>query len=299
MVIAKRSKVLWAAILTIVSFSFGAPAFAADPPAKCSGINECAEYIYLVSLEILKSVNTLPELVEAWIAPDEDSYTGQLQENFVQYINLTIQNDQKQIDDQKTRFMKDYFSNAKKPLPYVNQLTFTTLLRKEPFSGEQEKDAAGNPVDSAYNYIKNASGMNITHEVPLASWVGSEDAKAKYLDYYKTISAVQSFNTYVLSALYVDSQNNYNLSQKQLDLMKQASDPNWFVEVASENIGIVLRQILLFNSQTYVLLIKMFETAKQQLAAQSITNTLLIMGNQFTEKDLYNRATGNTSNTGF
>jgi hypothetical protein len=105
---------------------------------------------------------------------------------------------------------------------------------------------------------------------------------------------VQSFNTYVLSALYVDRIKNYSLSTTQKNLMDIASSEQWFEEVASEEIGVVLRKILLFNSQTYVLLIKLLELQKQQAASQAITNTLLIMGNQFTEKELVNSATGST-----
>jgi hypothetical protein len=199
------------------------------------------------------------------------------------------------MDSQKN-FLNEYFSNTT-PLPYANQMTFTTLLGK-PYSDTPEKDDKGKPVNSAYQYVINASGINIRHDAPSAYWRGDEASRQKYLDYYKTITAVQSFNTYLLSALYADSQNNLQLTHKQEELMNQASSSNWFVQVASENIGIVLRQILLFNSQTYVLLIKMYDAQKQQLAAQSMANTLLIMGNQFTEKDLYLRATGNASSIG-
>ena len=180
----KRVKLSWAIIAASLNFAFIDPALAQNEP-KCTGMTQCLEYIYLVDLEILKSVNTLPELVKSWIAPDDtkESYSGTLAENFVEYINLTIANDAKQISDQKDYFMKDYFSNASKPIPYVNQLTFTTLLTKEPFSGQQEKDAEGNKVNSAYNYIKNASGMNITHEVPVDSWIGSEKSKKEIFRY--------------------------------------------------------------------------------------------------------------------
>ncbi len=284
--------------LSLCSIGFCTKTLAAgEPPATCVGLIECAELTYVATLQVLKSVNRLPEFIEAWVAEDnsEESYTPTLQENFVQYINYTLTNDDTQMDSQKS-FLNDYFANAKS-LPYVNQLSFTTLLGR-PYSDTQEKDQNGQPVNSAYQYVKNASGLNIRHDAPSDNWRGTKTNIQKYTDYYKTISAVQSFNTYVLSALYADSQNKLNLTKKQKELLEQASNPNWFIGVASENIGIVLRQILLFNSQTYVMLIKMYDIQKQQLAAQSMANTLLIMGNQFTEKDLYNRATGAASSLG-
>lgn len=292
-------KIFWILSLSLCSIGVTAPAVAAqdEPPATCKGAIDCAELTYVATLQVLKSVNRLPEFIEAWITEDnsDKSYTPKLQENFEQYITYTLTNDDTQMASQKS-FLDDYFSNTK-PLPYVNQMTFTTLLGV-PYSDTPEKDEDGKAVNSSYQYVKNASGINLRHEIPSDNWRGTKENVQKYMDYYKTITAVQSFNTYVLSALYADSQNNFNLSKKQRQLMDQASSSEWFVDVASENIGVVLRQILLFNSQTYVMLIKMYEAQKQQLAAQSMTNTLLIMGNQFTEKDLYNRATGNASSLG-
>jgi len=238
--------------------------------------------------DILVSLN---EMVAAWVMEDKTTRTANFQADMSAYIDASLVNEQRQISDLNNFFMKDYFSNSKTALPYVNQLNYPILLGK-PYSQTPEKDESGKAVNSAYQYIKNASGLNITHYVPSKVWRGTAEDKTKYANYYKTISAVQSFNTFVLSALYADSQNGLKLTKTQESLLKQASDPNWFVDISSEPIGLVLRQILLFNSQNFVLLTKILETNKQQLAAQSITNTLMILGNQFTEENLYSKATG-------
>ena len=105
-----------------------------------------------------------------------------------------------------------------------------------------------------------------------------------------TISAIQTYNAYLLSQVYSDYVNGTQLTQQQNSLMQQASNAAWFTQVASENIGLVLRQILMYNSQVYVLLSQLVQTQKQALAAQAMTNTLIVIGNEFTGSQLLLRA---------
>jgi hypothetical protein len=280
--------------LTIITsiLSYTKPVFAQPPEAKCTGVDECAQLIYKTTLAILANVQDLPTLIEAWLAPDTSDATSTFQENFIKYINYTTQNDNAQIKLTNEYFMKDYFSDS---LSYPNQMSYTTLLGA-PFSPDIEKDKNGNSLD-AYQLIKNAAGLHFQHAAPkdLGAWKGSDDAKQKYLAFYKSVSTASSFNAYILNGLYADYLNNFNLSNKQKELLQQATDTAWFEQIASEDIGIVLRQILMFNSQTYVMLLKLYETQKQQLAAQSIANTLLILNSYLSEKDLYYKAIGTSS----
>ena len=134
--------------------------------------------------------------------------------------------------------------------------------------------------------------MNITHTIPGPNWRGTEENKQKYLSYYSSISAIQTFNGYLLSQLYADYVNGRQYTQQQTALIQQASSSDWFTHVASESIGVVLRKILMYNSQLYVLMTELVQTQKQLLSAQAMTNTLLIIGNQFTENQLISKATG-------
>ncbi len=58
------------------------------------------------------------------------------------------------------------------------------------------------------------------------------------------------------------------------------------------NISHILREILLYTSQDLVVQSQLLKVQKQQLAAQAMTNTLLILGNQFNENTLLDKATG-------
>ena len=266
-------------------------------------LSEIADYTY----KSLAAVNNIPQYLSpltqmalAWMQTDNTDATATLQSDFGNYSNGLVNNQKQQLDVQTT-FLNDFFSqNGKVPLPtettlpFANQITYATMLNK-PYFSNPEKDANGNPIDSALKYTENASGQAITHVYPARNWSGTRDAQQSYLNYYKTISAVQTFNSYVMSQLYTNAKNNFNLSNLQIKLMQDASDSDtWFKKIASEEIGIVLRQILLFNSQMYIVMINILETQQEMLTAQAMSNTLVIIGNQFNESNLLSNARGQT-----
>lgn len=249
--------------------------------------------------DILAKVNDLPtyltdlaELAQGWLNPDTSDATSNLQTNFTSLANAVLKDKSTQLSTQQ-KLLTDFFGTGvtQTTLPYANDLTYQTLLG-QPYFSPDPRNADGNTVDSAYNYVKNASGINISHTAPSTSWKGSTTNQIKYSNYYATISAVQTFNAYVMSTLYADFTNGGQVDTLQTTLMQQASSSDWFTQAASENIGVVLRQILIYDSQIYVTLNHMLQTQREMLAAQAMSNTLVIIGNQFTESSLLGKATG-------
>lgn len=144
----------------------------------------------------------------------------------------------------------------------------------------QQKDAL------AQSYISAAAGVGFTLTPPPPLSPTSTGAGfQKYQSFYNTLTAIESFDIYAISGLarQHDVLRNY--------LIQQASNSTWFEQVATEPLGLVLRQILMYNSQIYVQLDRMLKVQQQQLAAQAMTNTLLIIqDNQTVGIPLYNKA---------
>jgi hypothetical protein len=249
---------------------------------------------------LLAAVNTIPAHIDTfatnftqfaiqWTGPDSSSTTAELQSNFAKLSNVTVANAKAQSDLQQ-QLINDFATTneiTSSTLPYANDLIFQSMMGQ---SLTSSKGAAYRP-SSGYGYIKNASGLNIKHSVPPANWP-STPTQARYVNYFNAIMAAQTFNGYVLSQLYTDTLKEQDgvSSDLQKSLMTQASNSDWFTLVGSEYIGLVLRQILMYNSQIFVLMTQLLQIQKQSLAAQAMTNTLLILGNQFTETQLLQKA---------
>lgn len=250
--------------------------------------------------KILNDLNELPNIIHGlavfiknWLDPDNSKETSVLQANFGGIANYFLANQSNQ-EKYFLNLSNDYFGpNATaQTIPYANDITYATLLDKPFFNPDPRNNGKNPPVDTAYNYIKNASGLNITHVMPGLNWQGTTLNQQRYYNYYTAISAVQTYNAYILSNLYADYQSKNEYSKQQTILLQEASGSDWFDAISKEQIGIVLRQILMFNSQIFVLLTQMLQTQKQMVTAQAMTNTLLIIGNQFTENSLLDKATG-------
>lgn len=224
----------------------------------------------------------------AWLNPDDSDSTAELQSNLTNYMNYTWENNATQLSTQQS-LIQDYFGSS---VPtYANDLGFSILLG-QPYYQETDPQKL---KSSALNYVKYASALNIKHMLPSQGWAGSAENKAKYEDFYKTISAVQTYNAYVLSDFYANYANGLKLTDVQTKLKDQASSADWFTHVASEaSIGILLRQILMFNSQQYLLALQSLEAQKQLIGTIAMTNSLIILGNQFNESNLLNKALGKT-----
>lgn len=282
-----RVKKYLAVATTVISFNI-LTVPAAQASSDSGYLAQIAQYTY----GTLQAVNNLPTylnalvaMATAWMAQDNSKTTAALQVDFTTVANAIMQGGPTAQISLQQKLTADFFGSSltTKILPYANDLTYQTLLGQPVFNPDPRKPENGPAPDSAYNYLKNVAGINITHVIPSPSWQGSLADQQKYAALFMTESAIQSYNTYILSQLYSDYSNGNPLSAAQQTLIKQASSSDWFSQVASESIGIVLRQILMFVSQTYILISQFNDTQKKILETQAMTNTLLILGNQQSE----------------
>lgn len=268
-------------------------------------IQQTTNSIKDTTANILQNLNTLPmvlqklgEFINAWLDKDDSDTTANMIPSFSSSngssnsssslgLSALLNQDLAGQSAMQSKLNLDLLTGATRDnLPYANDLVYSSLLGTFFYS----TDPRGKPpaINPQYNYIKNAAGVTIPHVIPANGWGGSKAEQAKYHAYYNTAMAVESFNAYVLSNQYIDG-DQYNELQKKL--ITQASDPkNWFAEIASEKIGFVLRQLLIYQSQIFVLLTQLVQTQKQMATAQIMTNALLIAGNQANESLLLSRA---------
>jgi hypothetical protein len=202
---------------------------------------------------------------------------GAMQLNFVNLANAIISNGNSQNTNMAT-LQNTLLGTDGAALPNANDLSYSTLLGNLLYT-----DARKPAEDSALNYIKNAGALTIKHPLPAPTWQGSDENIKKYVSYYNTVTSVESYNAYILGALYAESQSGGALSNAQTALLKQANDPAWFTAVGAEDLGLVLRQLLLYQSQMYVMLGQLLDTQKKMLVAQAMTNSLLIANNNVNE----------------
>jgi len=200
------------------------------------------------------------------------------------------------------RILNDFFTNVGGTFDQnhnisgpsnVNSLTYQNLVIPGfVYSGSLAK---GDP-DYAYNYVLNAAGITIPHLYPQTAWRGQPYDQAKYKVFYNTVTSIQTFNAYVLGRLYAEyltSQSGTGYTQLQNKLIQDASSTNWFTDVSTnESIGTVIRQILMFESQLFVIFTQMLDTQRQMVTAQTMTNTLLMLQNQGNEDLLLKNARG-------
>lgn len=252
----------------LLSLCLSSAAFASDADQKLTADNTTA---------ILQKMNNIPaylsaigQYVIAWMAPDDSDATGAMQGNFTTLGNLLIQDTATQNTLQSQLNTDLLAGTTKTTLPYANDLVYSSILGA-PFYNPDPRGASMVPQ---YNYIKNASGLTLNQVTPNPAWQGSKEAQLKYIHYYNTVMAIKSYNAYILSHQYADGKQFNDL---QTTLITQASDPTaWFANVASENIGWVLRQMLMYQSQSFVLLSELVKTERQMLTAQAMTNAAVI-----------------------
>jgi len=250
---------------------------------------------------ILTDVSTLPDYITNMLKyalnmqkTDDSQQLQTLQGYFSSTGSGIVQNANVQLADQP-KFNADLLGPdaTKDNLPNANDLVFSTMLGQPVFNPDPRNKGNGTPVSPPYNYIKNAAGISLPHTMPRLNWHGTSTDLTRYMNYYNTVMAVESFNGYVLSNQLAELQNGNSLTTAQMNLVTQASDStNWIAVVASEEIGKVLRQILLFDSQNYVLTTQLLQTQKQLLSAQAMTNALLIAANQSNENIMLAKAQG-------
>lgn len=251
--------------------------------------------------QILEKLNNSPlqinELIQSWLKKDDSDFTKSIQADFTSFGNQINQAQATQYD---TNYMGRLnqsllYQNNKAPdpkaIPYANDLVYSSLF-DSPIIPEPRKN-----IDSRYNYLGNLSGIFVPHKIPNLSWTkqnNDDNSIEKYFSYYSTTIAAESFDASVLARLYATDKNPQETEKlkTRMNLVKKATDPNWFTKITTQELGIVLRQMLLFQSQTYVLLNDLLDTQKQMLTAQVIQNSLLIQNGQQTENNLYLTASG-------
>lgn len=162
----------------------------------------------------------------------------------------------------------------------INDSSYWALLGKPPMPSLP---------NTPYNYVKNASGITIKHAVPQGSWGGTRDNIERYTNYFRTIMAIESFNAFVLNSLAAD---NGNQATQQNLLIQKITSSDWSTSVATEDLGVVFRQLLLIESQNFVLMNQISQTLKQTLAAQTMTNSMLILSNSNNEQLMAQKASG-------
>lgn len=277
---------------------------AADQPENVSGIQGYLYYIMEYTYEILQDVNNLPDYMNtlsamaiSWMTLDDSDTTTQMQSSFAALGNAVIQdfNTQNSFQVQMTaditgQNVSTFTTPADHPsildsIPNINDLSYVTLLGQPPVP-------KGATANSPYNYIKNAGALTTYHTAPGLNWQGAQEDQAKYQNYYNTILAIESFSGYVLSTQYADLQNGSPFSTAQLSLISQASNSTWIAQIATEELGKVFRQLLMFESQSYILLSQLVQTQRQMVMAQAMTNSLMVLLNQNNENLLSAKAQG-------
>jgi hypothetical protein len=243
-----------------------------------------------------KLPDTLDKLMVAiinWQQPDTTQSTSDIQGQFTSATQSSFKNISDQIRLQQELEIGFFTSPVTgSTVSYSKDMSYSSLLPPAlpPESGQQPKPQCdGGP---ACNYIKNVAGLSFQHAIPAGppNWAGGAENINAYTAFYKAVSAIQAFDAYVLGQSYIEAKNNFQPYGVQLELIKKASSSDWLSLVSSEPIGNVLRQILMFNSQMYVVLTELLQTQKQLLASQAMNNTLLVIGNQFTESQLLDKA---------
>ncbi|OAI49494.1 hypothetical protein AYO45_02420 [Gammaproteobacteria bacterium SCGC AG-212-F23] len=166
----------------------------------------------------------------------------------------------------------------------ANSTNYLTLLGQPPLP-VKNKDALTTEVQ---NYLQNISGASFLVKPADTSWKVDNESARTYRNFYNVISSIQSYDAYILGGLdkhsevkmNVKKDNNSNqLTSMDVNtyLMLQASNQDWFTQIATEPLGYVLRQLLMYSSETYVQLSKLVAIQQQQVAAQAMANTLAIM----------------------
>jgi hypothetical protein len=261
-----------------------------------------SEMIVMLLQQILQKVNDLPTFIDDWRHTDDSDPSAAMQANFQQLGQLIPQNidthaslqsilntfllgnnGQNVIDINESGAASNSKLPSAKNFPYANDLAYSTLLGTPIIAKDVRENA-----DAALNYVLNASGANIYHPMPGGGWGGTKESIIRYQGYYNTVMAATSYNNYLLSGLYSDK-NQFTALQKTL--IQQASDPTkWFMEVGKEKIGFVMRQLLMYESQIFVLMTEMIQLQKQMVSAQAMNTATLIAVNQLNEASMVNFA---------
>ena len=174
----------------------------------------------------------------------------------------------------------------------INDLSYTSMLNQPLVS----PDPRGDNIATAQNYLINASGLALPWGKPDSNFHGNPQQINNYTKVYKTTTAVQTYNLFALAKLYQDSQTNTTDWGLRKQLITQSTSSAWFGYVINQDLGWVIRQILLYISQNYVLSDQLVQLNRQIAATLAMTNTLLITNNYLQASNLRDSAEGINNN---
>lgn len=171
-------------------------------------------------------------------------------------------------------------------LPNANELAYGSLIGQPPVA---------NGAYDLRNYLNNVSVMNIGRPIPDPVWQGKDDEKKKYINYYNTITSIQSLNAFLLTQLKTDYEvdKNPTISGLERTLLNEFSDQqNFLKQIASQNMGKVYRQMLFIQAANFLLNIQIQRGIRQLVAATAAQNSLMILFNIPSENQLVRNAKG-------
>lgn len=280
----KKGILLATAALGITTL-YVSPSYADDPGA---------DYLRVIAqntTNMLVKLNNVPDYISSMLQyivnmqkTDDSASTSEMQANFAT-IGTLFSKDYTMQQGIQEQINADLLGATSEKNPSRDEVLYSALLTSYDANNPNSKALFAN----AYRYMRNASGIGLIAQQPRRDKMGL--AADTYKAYYDSITSVKSFNAYVLSNRLTEMLNGNGLSPAQAALAVQASNSNWIAQIATEEIGKVLRQLLVFQSQTYVLLSEMVQTQKQMLMAQAMTNTLLIATSKSTQDNLYQAST--------
>lgn len=298
------------AATTVLALSLNSPLYAQDEGSSGLSAKLLAD-IRQYTHDILDRVNKLPDYIQAmtalatsWLDSTDESKSIEINGSlFSMLASARNANIEDQIN--QTKASTRLFLGKNNKIETINDFSYTTLLGAPLVSPNK---TTGDLTQSINNYIKNASGSNLPMVAPDPEWKNQSQERQDYYTLYSTLASVQSYNSYIFNKAYADRQGRTRYpegipSRKKGDAasvqdilaasVENASSTKWYATVASESIGLVLRQLLVFTSQNYILLEKILETQQDALMAQAMTNTLLMQNAGIGQgRLLYKQATG-------
>jgi hypothetical protein len=206
------------------------------------------------------------------------------QQNYFATINADALNNQGAVLGTQKQLVTTLFGTT---VPVnVNDLDYASLLGSANFFQTETRPN----VDPALNYVTNSSGLGLALTPPGAGWGGSATDQQNYTNFYNAVSAVQTYDAYALSQNYQDSKTITADSTARLALIQQSSNSSWFASVMTNDLGWVLRQLLVYTSQNYVLLDQLVQSQRQMATTLAMTNTLFIANSGFQASLLLQKA---------
>lgn len=284
----------WQALVVLIGTIFISYSALAAPTQTVSLSNGSSieSLLTQIAKNTFDTANFLNSFVGTWLEQDKSPTTGTLAGNLTSVSNAIMQNRAVQMSLLQ-RLNTDLMgpSVTVKTLPEANDLVYSSLVGLPYFPQDPRNDPQrpNQRVDSAYNFIRNASGILTAHEIP-GNWSGDPADQLTYIHYYDSTMAIESFNSFILSDMYAEALNGGPFTKAQEALISQAKDNNWFPTVGSEPLGVVLRQMLMYESETFILLTQLIQIQKQLLAATVMGNTVGILQNGANEITLKNKA---------